>query len=137
MADALTPPGAAWAHNQAMLDLGATVCTARRPDCSRCPLAAHGACAWRLRGGPDPAVGSAGATRPQSRFEGSDRQGRGRLVAALQAGPVSPAALAAAAGWPEDPVRAQRVASGLVADGLARITADGDLAYPDGGCRRR
>jgi len=26
-------------HNQAMMELGATVCTPRNPDCSRCPLA--------------------------------------------------------------------------------------------------
>ena len=54
-ADALVPPGAGWAHNQAMLDLGATVCVARRPACDRCPLLAT--CAWGRSGrhGPDPA----------------------------------------------------------------------------------
>ena len=38
LADAALPTGRAWAWNQAALDLGATVCTARRPDCSACPL---------------------------------------------------------------------------------------------------
>ncbi|HLB38639.1 MAG TPA: hypothetical protein VJL31_18865 [Gemmatimonadales bacterium] len=29
---------AAWEFNQALMDLGATVCRARRPDCPRCPV---------------------------------------------------------------------------------------------------
>ena len=39
-------------------------------------------------GGPDPAVGSADVSVRQARFEGSDRQARGRLMKALSAGPV-------------------------------------------------
>jgi A/G-specific adenine glycosylase len=120
-ADALVPPGRAWAWNQAMLDLGATVCSSRAPVCRTCPVARH--CAWHAQGrpAPDPAVGSAGVSTPQSRFEGSDRQGRGRLVDALRRGdPLAGAALAVAAGWPDDPDRAGRAAASLVADGLAR-----------------
>ncbi|MGE0178666.1 MAG: A/G-specific adenine glycosylase, partial [Sphingomonas sp.] len=37
-ADALTPEEAAGNFAQAMMDLGATVCTPRNPDCPRCPL---------------------------------------------------------------------------------------------------
>ncbi len=119
-ADALVPVGQGWAWNQAMLDLGAGVCRARGPQCGGCPVAAS--CAWRGGPGPDPAVGSAGVSGGQSRFEGSDRQGRGRLVDALRRGPV--ADLAAAAGWPDDPARAARVADTLVADGLAVLDGD-------------
>jgi len=36
---ALLPPGRAYDFNQGLMDLGATVCTARRPRCGRCPLA--------------------------------------------------------------------------------------------------
>jgi A/G-specific adenine glycosylase len=111
-ADALVPHGRGWAWNQAVLDLGATVCTPV-PECAACPLAAT--CRWRADGGPDPWVRS----RPQSRFAGSDRQGRGALVAALLVGPVPDARLAEAMGWPDDPGRATRVAATLVADGLA------------------
>jgi A/G-specific adenine glycosylase len=32
------PPGQAGAYNQALMDLGATICTPRSPDCGRCPL---------------------------------------------------------------------------------------------------
>lgn len=125
LADSLVPEGNGWAWNQAMLDLGATVCTKSAPRCDACPLV--GCCAWAAAGGSgaDPALGSAGAGSRQSTFAGSDRQGRGRLVDALRVGPVPLLALAGPAGWPEDPERAARVAAGLVADGLA--VADGGM----------
>ncbi len=69
----------------------------------------------------DPVVGTAGTGARQSRFEGSDRQGRGRLVDALRVGPVdlAPRNLATVMGWPDDPDRAERVTAGVIADGLA------------------
>lgn len=125
VADALVPPGRGWAWGQAVFDLGALVCVRRSPRCGECPIAAH--CAWARAGfpAPDPVVGSAGISGGQSRFEGSDRQGRGRLVDALRRAPVALADLPAVMGWPEDPLRAGRVADTLVADGLA--VPDGDL----------
>ena len=118
-ADALVPAGRAWAWNQAVMELGATVCLRRAPACGACP--ARSACTWAAAGlaPPDPADGSAGVGTGQPRFEGSDRQGRGRLLEALCTGPVPVAAVAATMGWPTDPARADRVAVGLVADGLA------------------
>lgn len=104
-----------WSWNQAVMELGATVCRPR-PRCDVCPVAA--ACPGRAAlaaGGPDPWR----RPRAQSRFEGSDRQGRGRLIDVLRAGPVAHADLAAAMGWPDDPERADRVAATLLADGLA------------------
>jgi A/G-specific adenine glycosylase len=131
LADQMVPAGRGWAWNQAMLDLGAGVCIRRRPRCDECPLVAAGACAWALAAHavPDPAEGSAGVGGVQSTFAGSDRQGRGRLVNALRAGPVTAAALPAACGWPDDPDRAQRVAAGLVADRLA-VAGGGQLRLP-------
>jgi A/G-specific adenine glycosylase len=119
LADALVPAGAAWAWNQTVLDLGATICVARAPRCSACPITAS--CAWYARGldEPDPARGSAGASTRQAAFAGSDRQGRGRLLAALVERAVAIDALAAATGWDDDPVRARRIADDLVAEGLA------------------
>ncbi len=35
------PPGSAGAFNQALMDLGATVCTPRRPRCEACPVSRH------------------------------------------------------------------------------------------------
>ena len=95
LGDRLVPAGGSWEFNQAMFDLGASVCTAARPDCTRCPLRRQ--CAWRRQGPerPDPWRLSPTA-RPQSTFAGSDRQGRGRLLDTLRAGGVRRSALAGA-----------------------------------------
>jgi A/G-specific adenine glycosylase len=126
-ADALVPAGQSWTWNQGMLDFGSAVCRTRRPGCDQCPLRAH--CAWAVAGRPhpDPAVASAGTTRAQPAFAGSDRQGRGRLVAALAHGALAASDVAAAAGWAADPRRAEGVADGLIADGLVRRASDGSL----------
>ncbi len=127
LADAAVPGGRGWVWNQALLDVGAGWCTARAPRCDEgCPLAAAGRCAWWAAGRPepDPALGSARVSGGQSRFDGSDRQGRGRLVAALRRGPVSACVMAAVMGWPDDPARAEQVAATVVADGLAQHHGD-------------
>jgi A/G-specific adenine glycosylase len=49
-ADAITPDARAGDFAQAMMDLGATICTARDARCLLCPLSAH--CQGRLRGDP-------------------------------------------------------------------------------------
>ena len=49
---------------------------------------------------------------------------------ALRAGPVGPAELAPAMGWPDDPDRAERVARTLVVDGLARVDEGGTWHLP-------
>jgi A/G-specific adenine glycosylase len=110
VADEVVPGGRGWEWNQAVLDLGATVCAAR-PACAACPLA--DVCAWRRSGGADPAV----RTRGQGVFAGSDREARGRLVEALRRGPIADAALAC--GYPDDTERVARIVEGVVADGFA------------------
>ncbi len=129
LADGEVPAGEGWAWNQAVLDLGATVCTKRSPRCGECPLRSQ--CAWAREGCPfpDPAEGSAGTSGRQSRFEGSDRQGRGRIVQALRTGPIEVVRLPDVAGWCDEPERARRVADGLVVEGLAEYV-DGQLALP-------
>lgn len=129
-ADTAVPDGWGWTWGQAVFDLGAAVCTKRSPACERCPIVAD--CAWYHAGRPepDPIEGSAGISAPQSRFEGSDRQGRARLVDALRTGTVDDADLAEIMGWPSDPPRAARVAATLVPDGLA-VHADGRWSLPE------
>ena len=129
-ADAAVPPGQAWAWGQAVFDLGAAICTKRAPACEICPIATS--CAWARAGfpQPDPITGSAGVSRGQSTFAGSFRQGRGRLVAALRAGPIAADSIALAAGWPDDPARADDAVASLILDGLAVIDDDGSVALP-------
>jgi A/G-specific adenine glycosylase len=115
LGDRLVPRAGSWEFNQSMFDLGATVCRAR-PDCDGCPLRRQ--CAWRRRGGEDPWRASP-AARPQSAFSGSDRQGRGRLLEALRNAAVPASEVAGVCGWPDDVVRAQRVATSLVEEGFA------------------
>jgi A/G-specific adenine glycosylase len=48
LAQQMVPKGAPGSYNQALMDLGATVCTPRRPDCPQCPL--PDLCQARLKG---------------------------------------------------------------------------------------
>jgi A/G-specific adenine glycosylase len=48
LAEALLPARAFFDWNQALMDLGAMVCTARRPACAECPLSTLCASAFRL-----------------------------------------------------------------------------------------
>ena len=51
IAEALTPKDRAKQYNQAIMDLGATLCTRRRPDCDNCPLQHQ--CQARALGDPE------------------------------------------------------------------------------------
>ena len=115
---------AARVFNAAAMELGATVCTARAPDCDACPIAA--ACAWRLAGypaydGPRRAV--------QARFEGSDRQVRGLVMRELRAA-HRPVARDELTGLWADAAQLDRAIDGLVADGLAVADPQGGLGLP-------
>ena len=119
LGDRLVPPGESWEFNQAVFDLGATVCTGSRPRCDSCPLRRQ--CLWRRAGHPEPDPWRARpGARAQGTFAGSERQGRGRLLHALRQGAVAREALAEACGWPDDAARADRTAAALVAEGFAR-----------------
>lgn len=127
VADRMVPAGEGWRFNQAMLDIGAAWCTSGEPECGPCALRRR--CKWARAGGSggevlDPALGSAGVSRRQPAFAGSDRQGRGRLVGALRLGPVRSGEAAAVAGWPGDEERARRVVQALVAEELAAWQGD-------------
>ncbi len=102
------------AFNAGVMELGAIVCTVRSPRCGECPIA--GSCAWRAAGYPPP---DGPPARRQARFEGSDRQRRGLVLAELRAadGPVADERLAAV--LPDPEVR-RRVLAGLETDGLAQ-----------------
>lgn len=102
--------------NAAVMELGALVCTARSPRCDACPVAAQ--CAWLAAGRPADALA---AVRRRQSWHGTDRQVRGRIMAALRAADhLVPGAelrqVAAVAGT--DRAQYDRCLAGLVADGL-------------------
>lgn len=102
------------AWNQAVMELGALVCSARSPRCDQCPLA-DGRCAWVARGRP---AAPEDEKRPRQAFAGTDREMRGKIMAALRnASRVEIADLAHLD--PADPERVARCRESLVADGLA------------------
>lgn len=113
LAEGLLPRRGAAGFNQALLDLGAQHCRAT-PRCATCPLARR--CAWRREGGEDPAPRSAGVSRPQAPFAGSDRQLRGRVLDALRAGPCGRRELSRHLGV--TPARRDAVLDALVREGL-------------------
>lgn len=121
-ADALVPAAKGWEWNQALLDFGAQICEKRAPHCDDCPVMTQ--CCWR-GAGPDPADGSAGVSVTQSRFEGSDRQGRANLVSSLRNGPLTSEAALAALGFGSEIERAERVLASLITDGL--VVAEGNF----------
>lgn len=127
IADEAVPIGHGWEWNQILMDFGASVCTARSPQCNECPI--HSLCSWH--GGPshDPAPGSAGTSKPQARFEGSNRQARGRLLRALNDGAVKNSRAAQVMGLQAHPDRSLRVVQSLLDDGLI-VTSDSMYRLP-------
>jgi len=116
--DALLPPSDqdAKAFNAGIMELGALVCVARTPRCEACPIAEQ--CAWRLAGYPP----TEGAKAPkQKKYEGSDRQVRGLVLAELRASdiPVYRSELS----WP-DTAQLDRAIAGLILDGLIVDTGE-------------
>ncbi len=88
LASALVPPDAGYAFNSALMDLGATLCSARAPKCLLCPLRAS--CAAAPVDAATLAFAAAtyapGRT-PQERlpFEATTRYVRGRVLDRLRA----------------------------------------------------
>jgi A/G-specific adenine glycosylase len=79
------PVGESWSWNQALMDLGATVCTARRPTCLLCPVRSDckAAGAFLASNGIIAETRTPYKTKPE-KFEGSSRYYRGRVVAHLR-----------------------------------------------------
>ena len=115
MANEFVPQGLGWEWNQVMMDFGARHCTLRSPKCSACPV--KKLCEWRGEG-DDPAPLSSGASKPQAKFEGSDRQARGRALKAVADGVGQPCQIVAAMGLTDDVERAHALIEALVNEGL-------------------
>jgi A/G-specific adenine glycosylase len=150
LAESLLPaePTVAARWSVAVMELGALVCTAASPRCGDCPVARE--CAWLAAGRPSPAAGvagtagtagaagvsgvsgatgAAGAGRRTQKYDGTDRQCRGRLLAVLRAtsDPVRRADFDVV--WTAQ-AQLDRALDGLVADGLVDPLPDGRFALP-------
>ncbi|MEX2184471.1 MAG: A/G-specific adenine glycosylase [Chloroflexota bacterium] len=87
LADRVVPPDAPGAWTHALMDIGATVCKPRTPDCERCPAAAW--CRFAdERGSEVAAPPRARAVRePAAPFATTNRWLRGRILDRLRAQP--------------------------------------------------
>ncbi len=131
-ADALVPERRSYDWNQAIMDFGAAVCTARSPDCAACPFA--DVCKAR------PAIARRGSavTAPRKRravpFKQTQRYVRGMVLLLLREGRTPlpmPRLLAELHGRDAAivPPRAAKAVSALAADGLIRV-AKGSVRLP-------
>jgi A/G-specific adenine glycosylase len=119
LAASVLPEAEAYAWNQALMDLGATVCTAARPMCLVCPLLGH----CRTAGD---GVRAVRRVRPGERWETSQRFYRGRLVDELRALPLGARLLQLGPRVRADFTDAHRewlgaLAAALAADGLIEL----------------
>lgn len=149
LGQAVIPPGQGWRWNQAIMELGALICTATAPTCWRCPVRTEcrAYAAWRTAdeqifapvqevGGSYPPPRSRAnrrvAERREEAFVGSNRYYRGRVIAALRL--LDPHAfLTLAQLGPQ--LRAdytdeqlpwlQELVAGLARDGLVELHGDG------------
>ncbi len=109
-----------------LMELGALVCTATSPACGECPL--RDDCAWLVAGSPAPTADEL-ARRKVQKFEGTDRQVRGKIMKVLREAdePVPQSAIDVV--WPDDAQRSRALYS-LLKDGLAAQDADGRFRLP-------
>ena len=113
---ALADDAGSW--NQAMMDLGATTCRPRNPQCEECPVEE-----WCS--GPQAYV----SPHPQARFEGSARQLRGAIVRAVVRAPQSFEDLRKETGFTTEEI--EMALDDLEAEGLIAETEDGDFVVAD------
>jgi A/G-specific adenine glycosylase len=127
LAESLLPaePAVAARWAVAVMELGALVCTAASPRCQDCPVARD--CAWLAAGRPPEAPEA--ARRRTQKYDGTDRQCRGRLLAVLRAGGEPARRAAFDAAW-DDRAQLDRALDGLIADGLVDPLPDGRYALP-------
>ena len=142
LAERVLPAGEAYNWNQALMDIGATICTSGNPQCSRCPLqetchayaemSQHslfpsGTVLRQLR-----KVAEKKASYEAQPFTSTNRYFRGRIVALLRSLPADARMPFESLGPQIKPTYTdddlpwlQRLVAGLVKDGLLDCTEEG------------
>jgi A/G-specific adenine glycosylase len=140
------PPGQGWAWNQAIMELGALICTAAAPACRRCPIsgecrayaawAAADEAALLAMGVAEALALGAPATRPVRRvaerkeqpYLGSRRWYRGKIIDALREYSSLPLVRLGPMLRPDyaesDAAWLRELVGGLARDGLAILNGD-------------
>ncbi|WP_018143327.1 HhH-GPD family protein [Alloscardovia criceti] len=111
--------------NQATMELGATVCTAKNPQCAQCPLESN--CAFVAAGFPG--LGEK-RTRPKQSFQGTNRQVRGLILKALRHAENHKLPYSAIQSVWENRAQLDECIASLDEDGLIIIAEDHSLALP-------
>ena len=132
LAVAAVPTGRSWDWNQGLMDFGAGVCTARKPNCDRCPIAIYCRAKPSIRAALDTVPRKPAGAAP--RYDTTNRYYRGRVLAELRALPAAPTEVGIpmpelgtrvrADFRPTDLPWLQGVVDGLAKDGLAAIAED-------------
>jgi A/G-specific adenine glycosylase len=115
IAQSALPDDDAYAWNQALMDVGASLCRVRNPLCLVCPLVTE--CA-----GPKPWPRR---RAPQGEFSGSNRFHRGRILARLRELPPGASLPIVEAGRPH-------LVQALIRDGLVETDGNGRVRLPEG-----
>ncbi|HYH93217.1 MAG TPA: hypothetical protein VD763_08670 [Candidatus Saccharimonadales bacterium] len=137
VADAAVPPDQPGAWTHALMDIGATVCRPRRPDCEACPARtwcryAADAIAEPATTGAEarPAAGAVTTRRnPAPAFTATNRWLRGRILDRLRDVPDGAWLVLAEPIGEHDLARVHAAARGLARDGVIEL-ATGDTDPP-------
>lgn len=117
-----TSPRKAAKWNIAIMEFGALLCTAQKPQCTNCPLSNQ--CAWKQAGFP-----SSDYKRRTQKYVGTDRQVRGLILGILRSTPASvdrkQLFINAA-----NPKQYSRALESLLKDGLVEQTRTGKYRLP-------
>lgn len=111
--------------NQAVMELGALVCKASRPDCESCPIRQY--CSFWANGRPG--LGQK-RTRPRQHFQGTNRQVRGIILQALRQADSKRLARTAIDELWDDAAQLGECVISLEQDGLIALYDDGSLSLP-------
>ena len=139
LAERWLPEAGASAWQQALMDVGATLCAVARPRCFLCPLRPDCRAAPYLQGGAQRRLAEASVpyTPKQAPFAGSSRYYRGRIVEALRRQPAGAAMALEELGLAVQPgfdlkqhgAWLRGLIGGLEKDGLVRAD-DGRVSLP-------